>query len=47
MEHLPRIQHVAAQPQSPRAFVEIECNTRKISWTDYLHVDVQRHLMGI
>ena len=24
-----------------------DCNTRKIYWTDYLHVDVQRYLMGI
>ena len=43
----PRIQHVAAQPQSPRVIVKIECNTRQIHRKDYLHVDVQRHLMGI
>ena len=47
MEYLPRIHHIAALPQSPRVTVKIECNTRKIYWTDYLHVDVQRHLMGI
>ena len=28
-------------PQSPRVIVKIECNTRKIRWTDYLHFDVQ------
>ena len=43
----PGIHHVVAQPQSPRVTVEIEWNTTKIHRTDYLHVDVQRHLMGI
>ena len=47
MEYLPRIHHIAALPQSPIVTVKIECNTRKIHWTDYLHVDVQRHLMRI
>ena len=42
-----RIQHVAGQPQSPRVTFKIERNTREIYWTDHLHVDVQRHLMGI
>ena len=27
--------------------VQIERTTRKFHWTDYLHVDVQQHLMGI
>ena len=43
----PRIHHIAALQQSPRVTVKIERGTRKIHWTDYLHVDVQRHLMGI
>ena len=47
MEHLPRIHHIAALPQSSRVIVKIERNTREIYWTDHLHVDVQRHLMGI
>ena len=42
----PRIHHIAALQQSPRVTVKIERNTRKIYWTDHLHVDVQRHLMG-
>ena len=37
----------AALQQSPSVTVKIERTTRKIHWTDYLHVDVQRHLMGI
>ena len=45
--YLPRIHNIAALPQSPRVTVKIECNTRKVYWTDYLHVDVQRHLMEI
>ena len=32
---------------NPRVTVKIDRNTRKIHWTDCLHVDVQRHLMGI
>ena len=47
MEYLPKIHHIAAVPQSPRGTVKIERRTRKIPWTGYLHVDVQRHLMGI
>ena len=30
MEHLPRIHHIAALPQSPRVTVKIERNTREI-----------------
>ena len=33
--------------KSKRYCVKIERNTRKIHRTDHLHVDVQRHLMGI
>ena len=47
VEHLPRIHHIAAQPQSPRVAVKIERNIREIYWTGHLHVDVQRLLMGI
>ena len=47
VEHVRRIHHIAAQPQSPRVTVKIERNTRKVYWTDHLHVDVQRHLMEI
>ena len=47
VEYLPRIHHVAAQPQSSRVTVEIGWNTWEFYKTDYLHVDVQRHLMGI
>ena len=47
MEHLPKTHHIVALPQSPRVTVKIERNTREIYWTDYLHVDVQRHLNGI
>ena len=47
MEYLPRIHHIAALPQSSIFTVEIERNTREFYRTDYLHVDVQRHLMGI
>ena len=42
-----RIHHIAAQPQSSRVTVEIGWNTREFDRTNYLHVDVQRHLMGI
>ena len=41
------IQHVAAQPQSPRTAVEIDRNTRENYRTYHLHVDVQRRLMVI
>ena len=47
VEYFPRIQHVAAQPQSPRVTVKIKRNTREIYRTAHPHVDVQRHLMGI
>ena len=43
----PRIQHIAALQQSSRVTVKIERNTREFYRTDHLHVDVQRHLMGI
>ena len=43
MEYLLRIHHIAALLQSPRVTAKIERNTRKNQWTDYLHVDVQRH----
>ena len=36
---IPRIQHVAAQPQSPRVTVKIERNNREIYWTDHIHGD--------
>ena len=45
MEYFPRIQYVAAQPQSPRFAVKIERNTREIYRKDHLHADVQRHLL--
>ena len=44
--YLHRIHHTAACPWSSRVTVKIERRTRKFHWTDYLHVDVQRHLMG-
>ena len=47
VEHFPRIHRIAALQQSPRVSVKNERRTRRIHWTDYLHVDVQRHLMGI
>ena len=47
VEYIPRIHHIGALHKSPRVTVKIERNTRKVHWTDYLHVDVQRHLMGI
>ena len=46
VEYLPRIHHIAAQPRSSRFTVEIGWKTRKFYRTDYLRVDVQRHLMG-
>ena len=45
--NLPRIHHIAALQQSPTVPVEYEHRNRKFHWTEYLHVDVQRHLMGI
>ena len=47
VEYLPRIHHIAVCPWSPRVTVKIERRTRRFHWTDCLHVDVQRHLMGI
>ena len=47
VEYFPRIHHIAALLQSPRVHVKIEHTTRRFHRTDYLHVDVQRHLMGI
>ena len=44
---LPWIHHIAALLQSPRVPVKSEHKARRIHWTDYLHVDVQRHLMVI
>ena len=41
----PRIHQIAALLQSPRVHVKNEHTTRSFHWTDYLHVDVQRHLM--
>ena len=46
-EYFPRIHHIAALLQSPRVHVKNEHTTRRFHWTDYLHVDVQRHLMEI
>ena len=43
----PRIHHIGALHQSPRVTIKIERNTRKIHWTNYFHVYVQRHLMVI
>ena len=43
----PRIHHIAALQQSPRVLVKNERKARRIYRTDHLHVDVQRHLMGI
>ena len=43
----PGFKYVAAQPQSPRVTVKIECNNREFYRMDYLHADVQRHLMEI
>ena len=42
----PRIHHIAALLQSPRVPVNTERRTRRFQRTNYLHVDVQRHLMG-
>ena len=38
VEYVPRIHHVAAQPQSSTFTVDIEWNTREFHRTDYLHV---------
>ena len=47
VKYFRRIRHIAAQPQSSRVTVEIGWNTREFYRTSYLHVDVQRRLMGI
>ena len=46
VEYFPQIHHIAALLQSPRVPVK-ELRTRRFPRTDHLHVDVQRHLMGI
>ena len=33
--------------QNTELWTKLMVSTRKIHWTDYVHVDVQRHLMGI
>ena len=45
--NFPRIHHIAARQQSPRVPVKNEQTARRIHRTNHLHVDVQRHLMGI
>ena len=47
VEYFPRIQYVAAQSRSQTFAVEIRWDTREFYRKDYLHVDVQRHLMWI
>ena len=42
-----RIHHIAAPQQSSRVHIKNERKARRIYRTDHLHVDVQRHLMGI
>ena len=46
VEYLPRIHHIAVLPQSPKVH-EQNGRTRTIPRTNYLHLDVQRHHMGI
>ena len=46
-KYFPRIFHIAALKQSPRVAVKMKRRTRKIHWTDHLHVDFQRHHMEI
>ena len=43
----PKFHHIAALLQSPRVHVKNERTTRRFHMTDYLHVDVQRHLIEI
>ena len=45
VEYFPRIHRIAALQQCPRVHVKNERSTRRIYKTDYLHVDVQPHLM--
>ena len=47
VEYFPMILHIAALQQSPRVPVKNERKPKKIYRKDHLHVDVQRHLMGI
>ena len=47
VEHFPKIHHFATQPQTPRAVVMIDRNTREFDKKDHLHVYVQRHLMRV
>ena len=47
VEYFPRIHHIAALQQNPTISVENERRARRFHRTDHLHVDVQRHLMGI
>ena len=43
----PRIQYVAAQSRSQKFTVETKWDTREFHRKNFLHVDVQRHLMWI
>ena len=47
VECFPRIHHIATLLQCPRVPVKNERRTRRVHKKDHLHVDVQRHLMGI
>ena len=46
-KYFPRIQYVAAQSRSQKFIVEIRWDTREFHRKDYLHVDVQRHIIWI
>ena len=39
--------HCSSATKSKSYMSRLSVDTSKIHWTDYLHVDVQRHLMGI
>ena len=45
VEHLPRIQYVAAQRKSQKLIVQIGRNTRNFHRKNSIHVDVQRHFL--
>ena len=47
VEHLPRIHHIAALPQSPRVLVKNQHRARRFQRTDHLHVDVERQFMAV
>ena len=47
VEYFPRIQYVEAQWRSQTFTVESKWNIREFYKKNHLHVDVQRHLMGI